>query len=102
NEVCGVRGRPTEPVDRGKPGAYTPAVTSRAQRKPAKICLRTGKSQLRNVPRTATGSLPKEPPRSTLWSGPKNTSEYSRYGKATRPGYGRKSLLVHSQTSPIS
>mgnify|MGYP003295388585 CR=1 FL=1 len=29
----------------------------------------------------------KLPPRSTLCSGPKNTSEYSRYGNDTKPGY---------------
>ena len=28
----------------------------------------------------ATGSVAHDPPRSTLYSGPKNTSEYSRYG----------------------
>src|ERR1700685_1753854 len=47
----------------------------------------------------ATGDTPNAPPRSTLYSGPKNTSEYSLYGHATNPGYGRKSELVHSQTS---
>jgi hypothetical protein len=54
------------------------------------------------VPRHTTGDTPNDPPRSTLYSGPKNTSEYSRYGQATNPGYGRKSELVHSHTSPIS
>ena len=59
---------------------------SRAVRKPAKIWRRIGKSQLRNVLRTAAGCVAHEPPRSTLYSGPKKTSEYSRYGKARKPG----------------
>lgn len=71
-------------------------------RNPAKICRRTGRSQLRNVPRQATASTANEPPLSTLCSGPKNTSEYARYGNGANPGYGRKSLAVHSHTSPIS
>ena len=54
------------------------------------------------MPRHATGDTPNAPPRSTLYSGPKNTSEYSLYGHATNPGYGRKSELVHSHTSPMS
>ena len=54
------------------------------------------------MPRQATGLTANDPPRSTLYSGPKNTSEYSRYGHAVNPGYGRKSELVHSQTSPMS
>ncbi len=41
---------------------------------------------LRNVPRQATASTANEPPRSTLWSGPKKTSEYSRYGNGAKPG----------------
>ena len=60
--------------------------SSRAQRKPAKIWRRMGKSQLRNDVRTAAGWVAHEPPRSTLYSGPKNTSEYSRYGKLVKPG----------------
>lgn len=44
----------------------SPGVTSRAVRKPLKICRRIGWSQLRKVPRQATGSTPNEPPRSTL------------------------------------
>src|SRR5690606_15946015 len=75
---------------------------SRAQRKPAKICRRMGKSQLRNVVRIATGSVAQEPPRSTLYSSPKNTSEYSRYGNTQNPGWPVKSVAVHSQTSPRS
>ena len=47
---------------RGRPGAYT----SRAVRKPEKICRRIGWSQLRNVVRQASGSVAQEPPRSTL------------------------------------
>ena len=54
------------------------------------------------MPRQAAALTPNDPPRSTLHSGPKNTSEYSRYGQATKPGYGPKSELVHSQTSPMS
>lgn len=55
-------------------------------RKPEKICRRTGRSQLRNVPRQATASTANDPPRSTLCPGPKNTSEYSRYGNGAKPG----------------
>src|SRR5690606_2408321 len=82
--------------------AHQAPSTERAVRNPEKICRRTGRSQLRKVPRQATGSTANEPPRSTLYSGPKNTSEYSRYGNARNPGYGRKSPAVHSHTSPIS
>ncbi len=57
---------------------------------------------MRNVPRQATASTPNDPPRSTLWASPKKTSEYSRYGNGANPGYGRKSLAVHSHTSPMS
>ena len=46
--------------------------------------------------------MPNEPPRSTLYRGPKNTSEYSRYGNAAKPGYPWKSVSTHSHTSPIS
>jgi hypothetical protein len=54
------------------------------------------------VLRLTTGLTANDPPRSTLYSGPKNTSEYSLYGQASNPGYGEKSELVHSQTSPIN
>ena len=37
-------------------------------------------------PRHADRSAPNDPPRSTLYSGPKNTSEYSRYGHGANPG----------------
>src|SRR5262249_8702222 len=59
---------------------------SRAGRKPAKICPRIGESPFRNVVRPTTGATPNAPPRSTLYSLPKNTSEYSRYGQAVKPG----------------
>lgn len=59
---------------------------SLAVRNPEKIWRLTGRSQLRNVPRQATASTANEPPRSTLCSGPKNTSEYSRYGNGAKPG----------------
>src|SRR5262245_43887075 len=41
------------------------------------------------------------PPRSTLCVLPNQGSEYSLYGSALNPGYGAKSLAVHSQTLPI-
>ena len=59
---------------------------SLAQRRPAKICCRWGKSQLRKLGRTTSGCVAHEPPRSTLCSGPKKTSEYSGYGNASKPG----------------
>ncbi len=40
-----------------------------------------------------------EAPRKTLWV-PKQDCEYSRHGSATKPGYGRAVLPVHSHTSP--
>ena len=55
-------------------------------RKPAKICRRIGWSQLRNVVRQASGSVAQQPPRSTFWPAPKNTSEYSVYGNGLNPG----------------
>src|SRR5215212_574642 len=57
-----------------------------AQRKPQKSWRRTGKSQLRKVLRIAPGRVAHEPPRRTLYSLPKKTSEYSLYGKASKPG----------------
>src|SRR5204862_414118 len=77
---------------------------SRAQRKPAKICRRMGKSQFRKVARIADGSVAHEPPRSTRnlsvrWL--KKTSEYSLYGNQWYPGYGVNGEEVHSHTSPI-
>src|SRR5205807_3902085 len=96
------RRRPGTPRRRPPPAALrAPPQASAAQRKPAKICRRCGKSQLRKVLRTAIGRVAHEPPRSTLKPPPKCTSEYSRYGKASKPGYGPKSLAVHSHTSPI-
>ena len=59
---------------------------SLAQRRPAKICCRWGRSQLRKLGRTTSGCVAHEPPRSTLCSGPKKTSEYSGYGNASKPG----------------
>src|SRR6266478_7289432 len=41
-----------------------------------------------------------QPPRSTLWF-PNQGAEYSLYGPAIKPGYGLKSLAVHSHTLPI-
>lgn len=71
---------PPSPERPGRPGAphASPGAASRAVRNPAKICRRTGRSQLRNVPRHATGSTANDPPRSTLYAPPKNASEYSR------------------------
>src|SRR5207244_5752596 len=54
----------------------------------------------RNVGRRTLVLVAHDPPRSTLYSGPKNTSEYSRYGNETKPGYPSKSVAVHSHTSP--
>ncbi len=51
--------------------------TSLAQRRPAKIWLRCGRSQLRKLGRATRGWVAQEPPRSTLYSSPKKTSEYS-------------------------
>ena len=48
-----------------------------ATRKPAKICRRMGRSQLRKVARATLGRAAHDAPRSTLYSSPKNTSEYS-------------------------
>src|SRR5437868_3308834 len=50
----------------------------------------------------AVGCVAHEPPRSTLYSDPKNTSLYSRYGNDRKPGYAEKSDDGHSHTSPIS
>ena len=73
-------------VDLQRRGGRAVAQASLAQRKPAKICRRIGKSQLRNVTRATVGLVAQEAPRSTLYSGPKNTSEYSAYGNAWKPG----------------
>ena len=59
---------------------------SRASRTPAKICRRSGRSQLRNVAVATRGCVAQEPPRRTRYRSPKKTSEYSRYGWATKPG----------------
>src|SRR5581483_1737589 len=90
---------PTSPADRGTRRTGTRQV-SRARRSPLKIWRRIGKSQLRNVGRRTVGWVAHEPPRSTLYSGPKNTSEYSRYGWATNPGHATKLDAVHSHTCP--
>ena len=50
---------------------------SRAQRKPAKIWRRCGRSQLRKLGRIVARLVAQAPPRSTLWASPKKTSEYS-------------------------
>ena len=50
------------------------------------------------------GWVAHEPPRSTLYSGPKNTSEYSRYGNARKPGYGTEvggGPLPHAAEHPV-
>ena len=57
-----------------------------ARRTPAKICRRWGRSQLRKLRVATRGSVAHEPPRSTRYCVPKKTSEYSRYGWATKPG----------------
>ena len=64
-------------------GSHHPSLT---QRRPEKICRRCGRSQLRNVVRITLSCVAQEPPRSTLYSVPKNTFEYSSYGKASKPG----------------
>jgi hypothetical protein len=58
----------------------------RASRIPEKICRRSGRSPLRNVVVATRGCAAQEPPRSTRYSSPKKTSEYSRCGCATKPG----------------
>src|SRR5687767_10053798 len=71
-------------LQRRRDGAVAHALT--AQRKPAKICRRMGRSQLRNVRRATASLVAHDAPRSTLYSEPKNTSEYSGYGNAWKPG----------------
>ena len=66
--------------------AHRPVYASRAQRKPAKIWRRSGKSQLRKLDRATTESVAHDPPRRTRYSSPKKTSENSGYGKARNPG----------------
>ena len=60
----------------GGAGVHRPA--SLAQRKPEKIWRRCGRSQLRKLGRMTARSVAQEPPRRTLYSSPKKTSEYSR------------------------
>ena len=50
---------------------------SLAQRRPANIWRRWGRSQLRKLGRATLGWVAQEPPRSTRCSSPKKTSEYS-------------------------
>ena len=46
--------------------------------------------------------MTQEPPRSTRYSSPKKTSEYSLYGKARKPGYLSKKDEVYCQTAPCA
>src|SRR5262249_19528339 len=58
-------------------GVARDARAAPASRIPAKIWRRCGRSQLRKLGRATRGWVAQEPPRSTLYSSPKKTSEYS-------------------------
>src|SRR5262249_50998105 len=68
-------------------------------RKPAHTRPRSRREKVRYVFRNSRGRVAQQPPRRTLCV-PNHGSEYSLYGSAAKPGYGRKSLAVHSQTLP--
>src|SRR5256885_17215873 len=73
-----------------------PVQASPAQRTPAKIWRRCGRSQFLKLRRITLRRVAQDPPRNTLWASPKKSSEDSGQGKGRKAGEAGQSEDGHS------
>src|SRR2546423_9371887 len=74
---------------------------SSARRMPAKAMRKCRRKTLRKEVRSTEARVAHEPPLRTRWSPSNQSSEYSGYGKGSKPLKPPNGVEVHSQTLPV-